>query len=195
MLVFRSAFLLQITAFITSKTCIFGGLDGILTSFSIVSSATGSHASPELVMGLGMANLIANAFGMAVGEFLSDRAENEWIAMERAREEWEFSKYPSGEIDEMVEIFHEKHNLSSEHAKQFVGIMSQYPEFMVDMMMIHEIGVDPEKAISIGKKLEYSRREQHVIEDGDAKDNVTQNVEPPLLCLDNCITCLPSEAN
>ena len=129
-----------------------GGLDGILTSFAIISSATGSNVSPDLVLALGLANLIANALGMAVGEFLSARAEDEWISMERAREEWEWKNGPDGEREEMVEIFHKQHSLSLEHAEQFIDIMAQYPEFMVDMMMVHELGVAPDKALTVGKE-------------------------------------------
>lgn len=38
---------------------------------------------------------------MGVGEFLSSKAENEWILNERRREEWEMENYPEGEIKEV----------------------------------------------------------------------------------------------
>ena len=38
---------------------------------------------------------------MGVGEFLSSKAENEWILNERRREEWEMENYPAGEIREV----------------------------------------------------------------------------------------------
>lgn len=38
---------------------------------------------------------------MGVGEFLSSKAENEWILNERRREEWEMENYPEGEIREV----------------------------------------------------------------------------------------------
>ena len=38
---------------------------------------------------------------MGVGEFLSSKANNEWVLSERKREEWEMENYPEGEIQEV----------------------------------------------------------------------------------------------
>lgn len=38
---------------------------------------------------------------MGVGEFLSSKANNEWILSERKREEWEMENYPEGEVQEV----------------------------------------------------------------------------------------------
>lgn len=42
---------------------------------------------------------------MGVGEFLSSKAENEWILSEREREKWEVQNYPEGEVQEMIDIY------------------------------------------------------------------------------------------
>jgi len=70
------------------KPIIFGGLDGILTSFAIVAGAAGGRLDPSVVLILGFSNIFADALSMGVGEFLSSKAENEWILSEREREEW-----------------------------------------------------------------------------------------------------------
>lgn len=90
------------------KPIIFGGLDGILTSFAIVAGSAGGHLSPQIVLVLGFSNIFADALAMGVGEFLSSKATNEWILSERRREEWELENYPEGEIAEMVQIYEEK---------------------------------------------------------------------------------------
>ena len=76
------------------KPIIFGGLDGILTSFAIVAGAAGGNLSPEVVLVLGFSNIFADALSMGVGEFLSSKANNEWILSERARESWEMDNFP-----------------------------------------------------------------------------------------------------
>ena len=75
---------------------------------------------------------------MGVGEFLSSKAENEWILSEREREEWEMENYPSGEIAEMVEIY-ENRGMSHEDAVSVIATMAKYKEFFVDVMMTQEL--------------------------------------------------------
>ena len=68
------------------KPIIFGGLDGTLTAFAIVAGAAGGKLSTGVVLILGFSNILADALSMGVGEFLSSKAENEWILSERRRE-------------------------------------------------------------------------------------------------------------
>lgn len=120
------------------KPIIFGGLDGILTSFAIVAGAAGGGLSPEVVLVLGFSNIFADALSMGVGEFLSSKATNEWILSERKREEWEMENYPEGEIQEMVDIFKDK-GMEHEDAKLVIETMAKYKDFFVDVMMAQEL--------------------------------------------------------
>ena len=120
------------------KPIIFGGLDGILTSFAIVAGAAGGNLSPEVVLILGFSNIFADALSMGVGEFLSSKANNEWILSERRREEWELENYPEGEIKEMIEIYEDK-GMSPDDAKLVVETMAKYKDFFVDVMMTQEL--------------------------------------------------------
>jgi len=120
------------------KPVIFGGMDGILTSFAIVAGAAGGGLSPQVVLVLGFSNIFADALSMGVGEFLSSKAENEWILSERQREEWEMDNYPEGEVSEMIEIFEEK-GMTKADAKVVVETMAKYKDFFVDVMMLHEL--------------------------------------------------------
>lgn len=120
------------------KPMIFGGLDGILTSFAIVAGAAGGNLSSSVVLILGFSNIFADALSMGVGEFLSSKAENEWILSERRREAWELENYPEGEIQEMIEIFEEK-GMSYEDSELVVKTMSKYKDFFVDIMMTQEL--------------------------------------------------------
>jgi VIT1/CCC1 family predicted Fe2+/Mn2+ transporter len=117
---------------------IFGGLDGILTSFAIVAGAAGGNLSSGVVMILGFSNIFADALSMGVGEFLSSKAENEWILSERRREEWELENYPEGEIKEMVEIY-EARGMSKEDAELVISTMAKYKDLFVDIMMTQEL--------------------------------------------------------
>ena len=120
------------------KSVIFGGLDGILTSFAIVSGAAGGNLSTQVILVLGFSNIFADALSMGVGEFLSSKAENEWILSERNREAWEMENYPEGEIEEMVDIYVER-GMDRADAMQVITTMSKYKEFFVDVMMAEEL--------------------------------------------------------
>ncbi|KAI2492649.1 VIT family [Fragilaria crotonensis] len=117
---------------------IFGGLDGILTSFAIVAGAAGGNLSSGVVLILGFSNIFADALSMGVGEFLSSKAENEWILSERRREEWELENYPEGEIREMVDLYMEK-GMSRQDAESVITTMAKYKDFFVDIMMTQEL--------------------------------------------------------
>jgi len=120
------------------KPIIFGGLDGILTAFAIFAGATGGSLSPNVVLILGFSNIFADALSMGVGEFLSSKAENEWILSERQREEWEMENYPEGEIREMIEIY-ENRGMDRADAMLVIETMAKYKQFFVDVMMKEEL--------------------------------------------------------
>lgn len=127
------------------KPVIFGGLDGILTSFAIVAGAAGGSMPVPVVIVLGFSNILADALAMGVGEFLSSKAENEWILRERAREKWEMDNYPEGEIREMIDIY-ESRGMSRDDATTVIKTMAKYTDFFVDVMMSEELSLRvPEK--------------------------------------------------
>jgi len=120
------------------KAVIFGGLDGILTSFAIVAGAAGGNLTSSVVLILGFSNIFADALSMGVGEFLSSKAHNEWVLSERKRELWEMENYPEGEIEEMIDIY-EGRGLDRNDARLCVQTMAKYKEFFVDVMMTEEL--------------------------------------------------------
>lgn len=122
------------------KPLIFGGLDGILTSFAIVAGASGGNMDVTVVLVLGFSNIFADALAMGVGEFLSSKAENEWILSERRRENWEMENYPEGEIREMIDIY-ESRGMNREDATKVIETMAKYKDFFVDIMMTEELAL------------------------------------------------------
>ncbi len=122
------------------KSVVYGGLDGTITTFAVVAGVEGASLNPNVILILGFANLIADGIAMAFGDFLSTRAEQQYHATERAREEWEMENYLEGEKKELIELYEEK-GISSEDATTLVGILANHPEVMVDTMMVVELGI------------------------------------------------------
>lgn len=122
------------------KSIIYGGLDGIITTFAVVAGVTGAALSAGIILILGLANLLADGLSMGVGDYLSEKSEMEYHADERKREAWEFDKFPEGEVKEMVEIYQEK-GIPEEDAQSIVEIMSKHRDAFIDIMMVEELGI------------------------------------------------------
>jgi VIT1/CCC1 family predicted Fe2+/Mn2+ transporter len=122
---------------------VYGGLDGIVTTFAIVSGVAGAALGANVILILGVANLLADGLSMAAGAFLSLRAEREYYNRERERETWEVEHFPDGERAEMIEIYRAK-GYSPEEADTLVNIQSRNEKTWVDTMMIQELGLLPD---------------------------------------------------
>jgi len=66
---------------------VYGGMDGAVTTFAIVTGAAGANFGPKVILILGLANVFADGFSMAVGAYLSEKAD----------QQLESSKLPDGE--------------------------------------------------------------------------------------------------
>jgi len=134
------------------KSAVYGGLDGIITTFATVTSVAGSGLPHSVILILGLAHLVSDGLSMGMGDYLSSQAENQLVKRERAREEWEFENFPEGEIDEMIEIYEEK-GISSEDARLVVNTLAKYKDAFVDIMMVDELQmlpVDEDESAVIG---------------------------------------------
>src|SRR5512138_637445 len=87
---------------------VYGGLDGIVTTFAVVSGVAGADLGANIVLILGLANLFADGFSMATGAFLSSKSEQEYYDRERRREAWEVEHFPEAEKAELREIYIER---------------------------------------------------------------------------------------
>lgn len=56
---------------------VYGGIDGSVTTFAVVSGVMGASLSSSIVLILGFANLFADGFSMAISNYLSTKSENE----------------------------------------------------------------------------------------------------------------------
>ncbi|HCC23016.1 TPA: hypothetical protein DF272_02445 [Candidatus Falkowbacteria bacterium] len=122
------------------KSLIYGGLDGAVTTFAIVAGVAGASLSVGVVLILGFANLIADGISMAVGDFLSSKAENEYKKTERKREQWEVENHPDGEKLELIELYQEK-GIAKPDAEAIVASISKYKEAWLDIMMVEELQI------------------------------------------------------
>ena len=123
---------------------VYGGLDGIITTFAVVSGVAGAQLGTPVILILGLANLFADGFSMATGAYLSSRSEQEYYEREWLREAWEVEHFPDGERLELVEIYRGQ-GYSEADAQNLVEIQSRDPQHWVKAMMVNELGLLPDE--------------------------------------------------
>ncbi len=131
------------------KQIIYGGNDGIVTTFAVVAGFAGAGSGSVAEVGgiavllFGFANLFADATAMGLGEFLSARSEKDLYHSVRDKEIYEIHNNPEMERRETIEILSDK-GMTLEDANSMADILERYPDYYGDFMMAYEIGMaDP----------------------------------------------------
>ena len=130
------------------KEIVYGGVDGIVTTFAVVAGFAGANAGmqvgglgPLTVLLFGLANLFADASSMALGNFLSTRSEQDRYSQEEAKERHEIEHNPRMEMAESIEILKEQ-GFSESDAIQLVEIYATNKEYWVNFMMKYELEME-----------------------------------------------------
>lgn len=123
---------------------VYGGLDGVVTTFAIVSGVAGASLGSDVILILGLANLLADGFSMASGAYLSTKSGQEYYQREFERETWEIEHFPEGERAELLELYRGR-GYGEDEAEQLVGIQARQPERWVRAMMVDELGMLPDE--------------------------------------------------
>ena len=129
---------------------VLGGIDGCVTTFAVVSGVVGAGFSPSVALVMGFANLIADGFSMAVSNYESIKTDRDFVQNIRDAEKEHIDKIPSGEREEIRQIFRNK-GFSGEVLEEIVNTISADQHLWIETMLTEEHGVqknsrDPVKA-------------------------------------------------
>jgi len=136
------------------KSIIYGGIDGVITTFAIMAAAVGANLDPKIVIIMGFSNLIADAFSMGFGDYLSSNAERNYINSERLKETYEYKTHREHEIKELIELY-VYNGMEIQDAQQLVNLLAsknKYTDIFINHMMILELDLpeaDTKKKILI----------------------------------------------
>jgi VIT1/CCC1 family predicted Fe2+/Mn2+ transporter len=119
---------------------VYGGIDGAVTTFAVVSGVTGADLTVRVILILGVANLLADGFSMAAGNYLATSTEREQLAQLAAIERRHIEVEPAGERAEVREIYRRK-GLAGEPLEHVVEAITADRERWIDTMLAHEYGV------------------------------------------------------
>ncbi len=127
------------------RDIVYGGIDGSVTTFAIVAGVAGAGLSPFVIVALGLANVLADGFSMAAGNYSGTKAELDNIRRIRAIEERHIALYPDGEKGEVREILSQK-GLSGAVLEDATTAITADRENWINLMIEGEYGlgsVDP----------------------------------------------------
>ncbi len=127
------------------RDTIYGAIDGSITTFAIVAGVAGAGLSPFIIVALGLANVLADGFSMAAGNYSGTKAELDDLNRLRALERREIATNPEGERRELREILRRK-GLSGETLDSAVTQIAANEDSWIALMLEGEYGlasVDP----------------------------------------------------
>ena len=128
------------TAFL--RPAVFGGSDGLVSNLALVMGVAGATADNQAIVIAGIAGLLAGAFSMAVGEYISVRSQHELFDAQRQLQVEQLRVDEAGERAILQGIYEER-GFSADEARSIVGTLLATPERALDSMMRDEVGLDP----------------------------------------------------
>jgi vacuolar iron transporter family protein len=128
----------------TLRAAVFGANDGLVSNLSLVMGVAGAMTGDAVVVLAGIAGLLAGAFSMAAGEYISMQSQRELFERQIAIEREEMRIMPDEEERELAGIFRGK-GVSAEDAQRIAGALMKDPEQALDTKVREELGLDPDE--------------------------------------------------
>ncbi|NNE86571.1 MAG: hypothetical protein HKN27_00720 [Silicimonas sp.] len=122
------------------REMVFGGIDGAVTTFAIVAGVEGAGLSHGIILALGAANILADGFSMAAGNYSGTKAEVDDRKRIVEIEERHIRFHRDGEIEELRQILHQR-GLSGDVLEDATQAIAADKKKWIDMMLTDEYGL------------------------------------------------------
>lgn len=128
------------------RPIVFGANDGLVSNLALVMGVAGAAPEPGIIVLAGVAGLLAGAFSMGVGEYISVQSQRELLAYQEAFQRRQLEEVPEQERAILVRTYRER-GFTAEEADHFAERVFADPDHAVSVMLHTEVGLD---ARSIG---------------------------------------------
>ena len=125
---------------------IFGVNDGLVSNVALIMGFAGADQRPGVILLAGISGLLAGAFSMGAGEYISMKVQREVLERMLHLEAHELHGDPDGELAELATIYRAK-GLSPDLAQQVAVELSRDPTVALDTHAREELGIDPEEGL------------------------------------------------
>lgn len=126
------------------RAAVLGVNDGLVSNFSLVMGVAGGTSNSDFVLLAGIAGLLAGAFSMAAGEYISMRSQRDVYEYRIQMEQEEIEEWPEEEHEELVLIYQAK-GFSETEAEEIADQIMTQPQVALETMAREELGLDPEQ--------------------------------------------------
>jgi VIT1/CCC1 family predicted Fe2+/Mn2+ transporter len=126
------------------RPTVFGVVDGLVTNASLISGLGGGGVSAHTVVLTGAASLVAGAFSMGTGEYISVTNQNELVGAEVSLEQQMLARFPAAEQEELTGYFRQ-YGADPDTAARMAAAVSADPDTALRVHTRQELGVDPEE--------------------------------------------------
>jgi VIT1/CCC1 family predicted Fe2+/Mn2+ transporter len=126
------------------RAAVFGVNDGLVSNASLILGVAGAGPEPGVIVLSGVAGLLAGAFSMAAGEYISVRSQREMFEYQIGLEREELSQYPEEEAEELSLIYQAR-GLPESESQQLAKSMIADPERGLDALAREELGLNPDE--------------------------------------------------
>ncbi|MCJ7710169.1 MAG: VIT1/CCC1 transporter family protein [Chloroflexi bacterium] len=128
----------------TLRATIFGVSDGLVSNLALVMGVAGASDQGSFILLAGIAGLLAGAFSMAAGEYISMQSQRELFERQIALERAELEAMPEEEQKELAALYMAK-GFTSEEAETIAARMFEDPKTALDTLVREELGLDPDE--------------------------------------------------
>ncbi len=124
------------------RAAVFGVNDGLVSNVLLILGVAGGTSNRNIILLAGLAGLLAGAFSMAAGEWVSVQSQRELYEREIAVEREELAAFPEEELEELILIYQAK-GIGEDEAKALAGRIMRRPETALDTLTREELGLAP----------------------------------------------------
>jgi VIT1/CCC1 family predicted Fe2+/Mn2+ transporter len=124
------------------RAAIFGVTDGLVSNLSLIMGVAGATAQNRVILLAGVAGLMAGAFSMGAGEYISMRTQRELFERLIHLEAHELATEPEEELRELAEIYQRK-GFPPDIADQAAQAVHRDPDVALETHAREELGLDP----------------------------------------------------
>jgi len=137
------------------RAAVFGINDGLVSNLALVMGFAGAAVQNEMIVLAGIAGLLAGAFSMAAGEYVSMQSQKELFERQIELEREELRFMPETEREQLAAMYRSK-GLSEAEADMVATRLMQDPEAALDTKIREELGLDPDELGSPSDAAFYS---------------------------------------